>query len=772
MKVLRSPRPAFSARDIAPEIYIPLVDSLYQEGRTLLVGYLVATSSILLTYWKTGDIWLLTCALAFSAVAAGRALDMRAYARARADVKSNKSGRHWEIRYGVGAASSLAILGIWCYFGLTSTSDAFVPLVSFTTTIAYVIGITGRNFGSGRLVVVQILSVAVPMTAGLLQHGQLYYVIFAQLLAIFFVAVAFVCDRLRRNLLDAVISGREVALLAERFNTALSNMPHGLCMFDAERRIVVANGKLNELFGLPPNTELKHWSLPHLVEQCVHMRKLSRRNAEQFSRSLEERLSGQTTEKFSVELQDKRTLEFAVEPMEDRGMVMLVEDITERKLAEATINQMAHFDALTELPNRAILQLRLEEALAHSKRGRACAIHFIDLDQFKQVNDTLGHSRGDLLLQAVAKRLCGAVRDTDLVARFGGDEFIVLQSPIANEREVSRLADRILRSVGTTYDIDANEVAISASIGVALAPDDGDSADEILRNADMALYRAKAESRDTWRFFKPEMEAAARARRSLELDLRNALANEAFEIYFQPIMELKTGRISSCEALLRWPHPEHGMISPAEFVPVAEEMGIITEIDQWVLRKACIECRRWASNANVAVNLSSIDFTRCDVPQIVREALAQSGLAPKRLEIEITETTLLQDTAKSRAALRELERLGVRVSLDDFGTKYSSLSYLHSFPLHKVKIDQSFVQNLANNERMVTLLRGIVRLSAELGLRVAVEGIETEEQLALVAAESRVDEVQGYLFGVPMPASAIRTLLTASVPKRTDSRVA
>ena len=347
-----------------------------------------------------------------------------------------------------------------------------------------------------------------------------------------------------------------------------------------------------------------------------------------------------------------------------------------------------------------------------------------------------------------------------------------MQSPIANEREVSRLADRILRSVGTTYDIDDNEVAISASIGVALAPHDGDDADEILRNADMALYRAKAESRDTWRFFKPEMEAAARARRSLELDLRNALANEAFEIYFQPIMELKSGRISTCEALLRWPHPERGMISPAEFVPVAEEMGIITEIDQWVLRKACIECRRWASNVNVAVNLSSIDFTRCDVPQIVREALAQSGLAPNRLEIEITETTLLQDTTKSRAALRELERLGVRVSLDDFGTKYSSLSYLHSFPLHKVKIDQSFVQNLVNNERMVTLLRGIVRLSAELGLRVAVEGVETEEQLALVAAEGRVDEVQGYLFGVPMPASAIRMLLKASTPLRVGSRVA
>ncbi len=772
MKVLRNLRTAFQRRDIAPEIYIPLVDSLYQEGRTLLVGYLVSASSILLTYWKTGDIWLLTCVLAFSVVAAGRALEMRAYARARPAIKSNESARHWETRYGVGAASSLAILGTWCYFSLTSTNDAFVPVVSFTTTIAYVIGITGRNFGSSRFVIAQILSVAAPMIAGLLQRGHVYYTVFALLLGIFFVSVAFVCDRLRRNLLDAVISGGEVSLLAERFNTALSNMPHGLCMFDRDNRIVVANGRLSELFGVPASVDLKHWTLPDLIEHCVREGKLSERVAEQIGRNFDDRVLGCRLDKFAIELQDRRALEFTIEPMENGGMVVLVEDITERKLAEAKINQMARFDTLTALPNRAILQLRLEEALAHARRGVACAVHFIDLDQFKQVNDTLGHSRGDLLLQAVAARLRTTVRETDMVARFGGDEFIVLQSPIADESEAAALAERILHAVGDTYDIDQNEVVVSASIGVALVPYDGNDADQVLRNADMALYRAKAESRDTWRFFKPEMEASARARRSLELDLRNAMAEEAFEIYYQPIIDLKSGRIAGCEALLRWPHHLRGMISPAEFIPVAEEMGIITEIDQWVLRNACIECRRWPGDVQVAVNLSSIEFTRSDVPQLVRDALAESGLPAHRLNIEITETTLLQDTAKSRRALRELKRLGVRVSLDDFGTKYSSLSYLHSFPLHKVKIDQSFVRNLADDDRMKTLLRGIVRLSAELGLRVTVEGVETEEQLALVAAETGVDEVQGYLFGVPMPASALRTLLAAAVPLPLRTRVA
>lgn len=697
---------------------------------------------------------------------------MRAYARARNTVKSSERARHWEIRYGVGAASSYAILGFWCFFAITGSTDPFVHLVSFTATTAYVVGITGRNFGTSRLVVAQILSVAVPMIAGLLRVGEPFHLAFALLLAMFFVAVAFVCERLRHNLLDAVISEREVSLLADRFNTALSNMPHGLCMFDSASRIVVVNRKLNELFGLPWDIELKHRSVADLLAECARMRTLSERNAQLLAQCLEERLSGRTIERFSTELRDKRTLEFTVEPMENGGMVMLVEDVTERKLAEAKINQMAHFDTLTDLPNRAILQLRLEEIVSHGNRGRTCAVHFIDLDQFKQVNDTLGHSRGDLLLQAVAQRLRNAVRSTDFVARFGGDEFIVLQSPVASEKEVASLAERILRSIGTIYDIDENEVAISASIGVALAPHDGTTADEILRNADMALYRAKAESRDTWRYFKPEMEAAAQARRSLELDLRNTMENEGFEIYYQPLVDLKTGRISTCEALLRWPHRDRGLVSPAEFIPVAEEMGIITEIDQWVLRKACIECRRWPGNVSVAVNLSSIQFTRSNVPQLVRKALAESGLAANRLQIEITETTLMQDMAKSRAALRELERLGVQVSLDDFGTKYSSLSYLHSFPLHKIKIDQSFVRNLTSNTRMVTLLRGIVRLSAELGLRVAIEGIETEEQLALVAGEAGVDEVQGYLFGVPMPSSALRTLLQASTPARLGARVA
>ena len=383
MRSLRKTKRAFKGSDIAPEIYIPLVDSHYQEGRTFLLGYFTATASILLTYWKSGDPLLLFCAFAFSALVVARVMDMRAYARVRDTVKSSESARYWEIRYGLGAASTYVILGFWCFFAFATTNDPYAHLVSLCTTIAYVVGIPGRNFASGRLVIAQILSVAVPLIGGVLVYNDPYYLAFLPQLVLFFIVVAIICDRLRRNLLDAVTSEHEVSLLADRFNKALSNMPNGLCMLDRDRRVVVANGKLNELFGVAASVDLKHWCLPDLIKQCVLKQKLSERTAEEFCRSLEERLAGQRLGKFSVELQDKRTLEFAVEPIENRGMVVLVEDITERKLAEAKINHMAHFDSLTELPNRVILQLRLEEALSHSRRGRACAIHFIDIDQFK-----------------------------------------------------------------------------------------------------------------------------------------------------------------------------------------------------------------------------------------------------------------------------------------------------------------------------------------------------------------------------------------------------
>jgi diguanylate cyclase (GGDEF)-like protein len=388
------------------------------------------------------------------------------------------------------------------------------------------------------------------------------------------------------------------------------------------------------------------------------------------------------------------------------------------------------------------------------------ALLFIDLDQFKQINDTLGHPCGDRLLCLVADRLRGMLRPEDFVARFGGDEFVVFQQNIQSAEEAAAQSRRVVERLTERYEVDRHMVEIGASIGIALTSP-GITADNLLKNADMALYRAKAGGRGTFCFFRNEMAETVEARRVLELDLRKALANEEFELFYQPLVNLKSGRITTCEALLRWNHPTRGMVSPIDIIPVAEEMGLILDLGRWILRKACMECMTWPDAVSVAVNFSSQQFHQRDVLSEVRYALEVSGLPAHRLEIEITESSLLRNTQWTHDALTQLRSAGVRISLDDFGTGYSSLSYLHNFPLQKVKIDRSFLEGI-DKDRPLTLLRGVARLSADLGMSVVVEGIETNEQLELISVDGTVTEAQGYLFSRPVSSVRIRQLLDAS----------
>ena len=740
------------------EIYLPLVTSLYKDGLTFLVGTIVVTGSIFVTYWKTGDSSILWCAVAFVLVACARGLLVRAYASKRPTITSDELARRWESRYVAGASASVGLLGIWCYLAF---SDSFAHVVSFSMTIAYVSGIFARNFGNIRFVIVQALCAWGPMTAALLFWGTPFDWIFAALLTPLFVAVKSIAERLRNTLLDALFASRDMALLARRFDTALNNMPYGLCMFDSTRHIVVANQTLTQQIGLSPDCQLKGSSLHQVVECGVNAGLISATTARVLIDSFDTRLAGGVDTTFVIEMLNCRTFEFTVRAMEDGGMVVLVEDITARKIAEAKINHLARFDVLTGLPNRVTLRDRMEQALSEWRSDNMCAVHFIDLDRFKQVNDTLGHTRGDLLLEAVAKRLQDAAPDAHVIARFGGDEFVILQTQIKSLGQAEALATRVLIALSGAYEVGGHEVIVSGSIGIAAAESPLD-ADLLLQNADMALYQAKSEGRGTWCWFEQKMEVNAQARRNLEIDLRNALASNSLELYYQPLFNLKARRIVTCEALLRWPHHQRGMISPTEFIPLAEDTGLIVEIGNQVLHQACVECRRWPGNTAVAVNFSPIQFERTNVPALVRETLDATKLAASRLEIEITESTLLRDTSRTLADLRRLEELGVTISVDDFGTAYSSLNYLHSLPLHKVKIDQSFVQGLGNNERRVTLLRGMARLSAQLGLRVVVEGVETDEQLELLLLEESIDEIQGYLLCRPLPATALRDLLHAT----------
>jgi len=442
------------------------------------------------------------------------------------------------------------------------------------------------------------------------------------------------------------------------------------------------------------------------------------------------------------------------------GFLVAVVDITERRKAEARVAHMAHHDGLTGLANRVMYQERLNQALqqARSDAEGGVAVLCIDLDLFKNVNDSFGHPMGDRLLTMVAARMRANVRSSDLVARLGGDEFaIVLAGEIA-PNDANDFALRLIQTLSAPYDMDGIEIVIGASVGIALSPGDGDTSEELMRNADMALYRAKNDGGGVHHFFEREMDLQAQKRRDMELDLRRAFANGEFELHYQPLVDLAADRITGFEALLRWRHPEKGMISPADFIPVAEDIGLIVTLGEWVLRKACTEAAKWPDDIKIAVNLSPVQFRNRNLVQVVIAALAHAGLSPLRLELEITESLFLAETDANLAILHQLRALGVRISMDDFGTGYSSLSYLRSFPFDKIKIDRSFVKDLVGRPDCVAIVRAISGLGRSLNITTTAEGVETVDQLDWLRAEG-CTEVQGFLFSAARPASEVEELL-------------
>jgi diguanylate cyclase (GGDEF)-like protein len=598
------------------------------------------------------------------------------------------------------------------------------------------------------------------MSLALAVHGDLYHIGLAGLLVLFFLGLKDINLSLHSIFVKALLANEREASIAAQFDTALNNMPNGLYMINPDGYVAVVNRAFTEMMKLNKDLVHRDATVRDIVSEAIAANTLSQASAQAIVAEAEASRAGDIVT-IDASSSGERALSWTFQPMENGGTVVLVEDITERRNAEAKISHMARVDELTGLPNRVSFRDEIEKLLAAPLGGAPLsALLFIDLDQFKQVNDTLGHPSGDKLLCAVTARLRRLLRPQDFVARFGGDEFVVFQRGIHSTEDAASLARRIVDRLSERYEIDHHLVEIGASIGIALTSPDI-SADILLKNADMALYRAKADGRGAFCFFREEMAHTVEARRVLELDLRHALAHEEFELYYQPLVNLKSGRISTCEALLRWNHPTRGSVSPSDIIPVVEDMGLVVDLGRWILRKACMECMKWPEAVSVAVNFSPQQFHQRDVMTEVRYALEVSGLPAHRLEIEITESSLLRNTQWTLDVLSQLREAGVRISLDDFGTGYSSLSYLHNFPLQKVKIDRSFLEDIGN-QRPLTLLRGVARLSADLGMSVVVEGIETNEQLELISAEGTITEAQGYLFSRPVPASRVRELLKAS----------
>jgi diguanylate cyclase (GGDEF)-like protein len=573
-----------------------------------------------------------------------------------------------------------------------------------------------------------------------------------------------------RESLDRVRQlAREANLERQRFDAALTNMSQGLCMFDAEGRLIISNARFAEIVGIPPETAMRGMTTRELTTLAHRVSGLTDVDPEG-TLALQQRLVREGNEgSLLSRLTDGRTLSVSYRPMADGGYVATFEDITERLLAEDKIKYLAHYDALTGLLNRAAFYEQMETVLGRLRRSESIAVLSLDLDRFKSVNDTLGHPIGDLLLQAAAARMRSCIRSEDILARLGGDEFAIVQVPSEQPANVTALADRLIEVLVAPYDLDGHQVVVGTSVGVAIAPSDGDKPDVLMKNADLALYRAKADGGGICRFFEIEMDARMQARRALELDLRKAIVNGEFELYYQPIVDVKTGQITSCEALLRWHHPERGMIAPLDFIPIAEETGLIVPLGEWVLRQACTEAARWPKNITIAVNLSPAQFKSRNLVPTVISALATSGIAASQLELEITELVLLQDNEGAFVILHQLRGLGIKIAMDDFGTGYSSLGYLRSFPFDKIKIDQSFIRDLPGKEDSVAIVRAVVGLSSSLGITTTAEGVETKEQLASLTAEG-CNEFQGFLYSRPKSAAAVARIIADQAPR--DAAVA
>ncbi|PWK65761.1 EAL domain-containing protein [Aminobacter sp. AP02] len=753
--------------EIPVDVYIPFVETLFRDGATLAVGMVAQTALIGVVWWKTAHPLYLLVALFMVLVGTLRMRNFRKY-NSLPSPTTWEEARQRENDYILYGSLHGAALGAFCLAGIYFAHDPFAEIASVCVTLASATSIAGRNYGSPRMVMIFTVTMTWAISLGFLLRGDFYHVFLGLLSAPFLYAIRKFADTVRDVLFTAVSEEKKSNRLAQRFNRALNTMSHGLVMLGPDGRVAVANAEAANLMSVKSPEALLGRSIHGLLMRGVAGGQLALKDCRYIEAQLTRALREGRDRKVLVSLSNGQCLEFSAREGSQELGVITFEDVTARVAAEEKIRFMARYDSLTGLANRAYFHEMVAECVLAGDRDRLCALAVLDLDDFKSVNDTLGHPVGDGLIYAVAERLAAFASDNVKVSRFGGDEFMIYFDKVEDESHLTEMLDRIFAEMQGEVDVAGHALRIQASGGAVLSQVRDSDVDAMIVKADLALYKAKESGKNSWHQFEAVMDAAFRNRQLMKADLRSAVEARALRVVYQPIVSMTTMRIASCEALCRWDHPELGPVSPATFIPLAEEMGIISEISTFVLQAACAECAKWPTPIGVSVNLSAKDFRNRDVVDKVRSALAISGLAPHRLEIEVTETALLDDKSLTRSYVEEMKAIGVRIALDDFGTGYSSLSYLHKLPLDKVKIDRSFLADVAQNPRSLQLLKGIVDLSRPLGLSVTVEGVETFEQLKILAIEVHPDLVQGFLFGSALSSSGIETMSNTVWPFAKD----
>jgi len=738
--------------------YRSLVHSLFNDSKVLTVGIVANTCGIMLSAVATGISSIYFLAVALLAVGIARVALSDAFWRAdKRDPIDASDCVFWEKWFTIGAVAYTSLLGLWCFMG-NYYGDPFLQIVAASVTFANVAGIVGRSYPLKRLIDLQLVSIALFVLSGLVWIGG-YYAILGVLLLPFIMGLSSIATWQRNTLLGNIIERHKAEKLATQFHTTLNNVPQGICMFDSDGQLEVANRHI--LRSLQRSwKQIEGASVSNLIDLLQGDLGLQPVDAEKFREWEGKCLDAPFTVKFKLGRKERNTFRFIATPMENGGLVVTMEDITKEIEAANQIDYMTRFDKLTGLMNRDRLAIHVTQQLEDCGSHEYCAVVLFNLHRFKLVNDVYGHHVGDELLRRVAERLKALVGTLGQCARFGGDEFAIVVKGGDAPDLARQLADQVVERMAEPFKAGSRLHQISCSAGVAFVKGgDRKTPEDLMKQADLALLWARDEGGGTWQQFNLKMMKEIEEQQRLETDLRAAVANCELDLHYQPIADLDGKGVVVCEALMRWEHKTRGMIPPSTFIPIAENLGLISEMGGWLLKKACLDCANWPGDISVAVNLSPLQFRHGDIDQQVFDALRESGLAPERLELEITESCMLDNMDDAIAKLRAFKKTGVSIALDDFGTGYSSLSYMSRLPIDKLKIDRSFVADMAQDEQSLTLMKAIVQMGHFLGLTVVAEGVETFAELNMLRRHAPVDLVQGYLFSRPLPLIKLDPLL-------------